>query len=80
MVQTFDTGEDEISAVSSWISARVADGVSPGEIGVFVRSENEFDRAETAIVQSGNQWAKLTEVTYLPMSEWSDADWGTCFV
>ena len=61
MVQTFDTGEDENSAVSSWISARIADGVSPGEIGVFVRSENEFDRAESAVIQSGNQWAKLTD-------------------
>ena len=60
-VQTFDTGEDETSAVSSWISSRVADGVSPGEIGVFVRSENEFDRAESAVNQSVNQWAKLTD-------------------
>ena len=35
--------------------------VSPGEIGVFVRSENEFDRAESAVIRSGNQWAKLTD-------------------
>ena len=61
MVQTFDAEEGEISAVSSWISARIADGVSPGEIGVFVRSENEFDRAESAVIRSGNQWAKLTD-------------------
>ena len=34
MVQVFQSQEDEISAASSWISARITDGVAPGEIGV----------------------------------------------
>ncbi len=59
VVQTFEPEEDEISAVSSWISARIADGVSPGEIGVFVRSAGEFNRAESAVNQSSNHWAQL---------------------
>ena len=59
VVQTFESEEDEISAVSSWINARIEDGVSPGEMGVFVRSAGEFTRAESAVNQSGNHWAQL---------------------
>ncbi len=62
MVQAFDSNEEEISAVASWISARIVGGVSPGEICLFVRSEAEFDRAESVVERSGNQWATLTEV------------------
>lgn len=62
MVEAFESNEDEISAVSSWISARIADGVSPGEIGLIVRTEYEFGRAESAVGRSGNQWATLAEV------------------
>jgi superfamily I DNA/RNA helicase len=42
VVQSFDSEDEEISAVSSWIKARIADGVSPDEIGLFVRTEDEF--------------------------------------
>ena len=45
----------EITEVSNWLKARAAEGFQPREIGVFVRSENEFDRAEEAIRE-----AKLT--------------------
>ena len=61
MVQVFESNEEEISAVSSWISARITDGLSPGEVCLFVRSEYEFDRAELAVIRSGNRWAKLTD-------------------
>jgi superfamily I DNA/RNA helicase len=61
-IQTFGSKEEEISGVSSWIKARIADGVSPGEIGVFVRSESEIDRAASAVDQSGNPYADLTDV------------------
>ena len=44
-----DTPEDEIKAVAQWLSARSNDGLMPHEIGVFVRSESELDRAIQAV-------------------------------
>jgi superfamily I DNA/RNA helicase len=41
--------EDEIQAVSKWLAARCGDGVVPHEIGVFVRSQAELDRARAAL-------------------------------
>lgn len=48
-ILTFDTPEDEIEAVAEWLLARVKEGVNLHEIGVFVRSANELDRAKAAI-------------------------------
>jgi superfamily I DNA/RNA helicase len=48
-IDTFDTPESEIKAVSQWLRARLNDGIAPEEIGVFVRSESELPRAKRAI-------------------------------
>lgn len=40
---------DEQVAVSDWLQARRAEGIEPHEIGVFVRSEAEIDRATGAL-------------------------------
>ncbi|MFN3259901.1 MAG: 3'-5' exonuclease [Pikeienuella sp.] len=45
---------DERSAVGAWLRARVADGVSPGEIAVIVRSDAERPRAEAAKAEGGS--------------------------
>lgn len=41
--------EGERKAVSQWLSDRHGEGVLPHEMGVFVRSEEELDRARGAV-------------------------------
>ena len=48
-VMVLDTPEDEIQAVSEWLTARLKDGLLPHEFGVLVRSPAELDRASTAV-------------------------------
>jgi hypothetical protein len=46
-----DTQENEIRTVGEWMAARRKEGVAGHEIGVFVRSESELDRACKAAVE-----------------------------
>ncbi|MET0005612.1 MAG: 3'-5' exonuclease [Candidatus Thiodiazotropha sp.] len=48
-IQVLDSIEDERNAVSQWLSDRSSEGVLPHEMGVFVRSEKELDRAQGAV-------------------------------
>ena len=48
-VAVLDTVEEEAVTIAEWIEARRREGVPPEEIGVFVRSEAELDRAVAAI-------------------------------
>ena len=57
----FDTQEEEIESVRKWISGRTNEGVLPHEIGVFVRSVNELDRARKAIETTGHPFKILDE-------------------
>jgi hypothetical protein len=56
-----DTAEDEIKAVSQWLTARTKEGVVPDEIGVFVRSAVELDRARTTMKSAGLPFKVLDE-------------------
>lgn len=60
-VQVFDDEKAEISAVADWLKQVVERGVKPHEIGVFVRSENEIKRADTAIELAGLETNRLDE-------------------
>ena len=40
--------EAEITHVAGWLSARIADGIEPGEIGVFARTEEAAERGARA--------------------------------
>jgi hypothetical protein len=53
LVQAFKTIDEEASAIGAWITARIKEGVRPEEIGVFVRSEAELDRARAAARAAG---------------------------
>lgn len=53
-VREFETASLEIEGVGAWIKAQADAGLAPHEIGVFVRSETELDRAEQAL-----QFARL---------------------
>ncbi len=60
LVKTFDSAEAEARAVGGWIAARLKEGLRPEEIGVFVRSEAEMDRARAAVKFAGAGAAELT--------------------
>lgn len=53
MVTLFSSESEEAAAIAEWIGSRVADGVLPGEIGVFVRSSAQTARAREAVAGAG---------------------------
>lgn len=53
VIRSFKTVEEEAQAVGAWIEERVAAGLLPHELGVFVRSEAEIPRALSAVSLSG---------------------------
>jgi hypothetical protein len=44
-----DTTFEEMQAVGGWLAARACEGVAPHEMGVFVRSTAQMDRARAAV-------------------------------
>lgn len=53
VIRSFDSTDSESEAVGLWLRPLSVSGVLPHEIGVFVRSEDEFPRALAAIAVSG---------------------------
>ncbi|WP_175867955.1 UvrD-helicase domain-containing protein [Burkholderia diffusa] len=53
VIRSFDGPDLESQAVGQWLKESGTGGVLPHEIGVFVRSEEEFPRARAAIEASG---------------------------
>ncbi len=51
----------EITAVSTWIKEQLSSGLLPHEIGVFVRSNEQIDRAEYAVKDAGLNYKILDE-------------------
>lgn len=45
--------EDEVETVGGWLAERREEGVVPGSVGVFVRSEGQIERARRAVAASG---------------------------
>jgi superfamily I DNA/RNA helicase len=45
---SFNTENEEINAVGNWIAKKLTAGVLPHEVGVFVRSDAQLDRAQAA--------------------------------
>ena len=48
-IMVLDTPKEEIKAVSQWLAEGSNEGIVPHEIGVFVRSAAELDRARAAV-------------------------------
>lgn len=48
-----ESPEEEIEAVGLWIKDRVAKGTAAHEIGIFVRSDGQLDRARAAVQKTG---------------------------
>jgi superfamily I DNA/RNA helicase/mRNA-degrading endonuclease RelE of RelBE toxin-antitoxin system len=61
MVKTFPDEESEIESVGAWLSELSKKGFAQHEIGVFVRSEKQLDKARAAISKSGLTAALLDD-------------------
>lgn len=55
------TVEEEIQSVADWLKKRSGEGLMPHEFGVFVRSENELERAEDAVAAADLPYVVLDE-------------------
>ena len=56
-----DSQEDEVQAVNKWLSDCKSEGMRPHEIGVFVRSAGQLDRAVAAAKDAGLPFKILDE-------------------
>ena len=61
-IETFGSHEDEIEHVADWLRDLFSKGIAPDEVGVFVRSEKEIDRAQQAIAKSGASSSDLNHL------------------
>ncbi|MEX2673451.1 MAG: UvrD-helicase domain-containing protein [Phycisphaeraceae bacterium] len=59
VVEVLDSEEAEISAVAAWLKARLDEGLQPDEIGVFVRSADQLNRAHRAVRGAGSEVTEL---------------------
>jgi mRNA-degrading endonuclease RelE of RelBE toxin-antitoxin system len=60
-IRVGDTREAEIETVSQWLLLLKNEGIKPHEIGVFVRSTRELDRASAAARRAGFDFKILDE-------------------
>jgi superfamily I DNA/RNA helicase len=60
-IRVFANEDEEIQAVADWLSERINDGVFPHEIGLFVRSHAQLDRAKGAVKKAGVPFKILDE-------------------
>jgi len=60
-IQVLNSPEHEIDAIAEWLAERGDEGVVPHEIGIFVRSDAELDRAIAAVKQAGLAHVLLDE-------------------
>jgi mRNA-degrading endonuclease RelE of RelBE toxin-antitoxin system len=60
-IQVLQTPEDESQTVGTWLADRANEGVMPHEMGVFVRSPAELDRARAAVEHGGLPFTVLDE-------------------
>ena len=62
-IEIFESQEEEINAVSQWLTSQIMEGMEPQEIGVFVRSIKEIGRGQIAIGAAGLSFKLLDEKT-----------------
>ncbi|HMB56421.1 MAG TPA: UvrD-helicase domain-containing protein, partial [Arenimonas sp.] len=61
VISIFADVKAEAAAVSEWMKARLAEGILPEEIGIFVRSSDELSRAQDACLASGVKFQVLDD-------------------
>lgn len=60
-IMVLDNTDIEIKTVSSWLADRICENVKPHEIGVFVRSASELERARNAVSEAGLEYKVLDD-------------------
>lgn len=60
-IRILPSPEEEIQIVGEWLSHLTKEGVKPSEIGVFVRSPAQLDRARKAVEQAGLRYKVLDQ-------------------
>jgi mRNA-degrading endonuclease RelE of RelBE toxin-antitoxin system len=60
-IMALDNPKDEVEEVGKWLMDLKREGVAPHEIGVFVRSETQLDRAREAVEKAGIPFKVLDE-------------------
>ena len=60
-IHLFETEKEEIKAVGTWLQERREEGMGAREIGIFVRSAKELDRAREAVRDAGYPFQVLDE-------------------
>ena len=60
-MRLFETQDEEKNAVAQWLRHRGEEGVSTREMGVFVRSATQLDRACKAVTEAGLRYQVLGE-------------------
>ena len=53
VVRVMPSAADESAVIGAWLVARMAEGVAPSDIGVFVRSSAQVSRARDAVSSAG---------------------------
>jgi superfamily I DNA/RNA helicase len=61
VIRTFADEAEEISAVTAWIVERLAEGVAPHELGLFVRSDAQLSRSKAAVEAAAVPFKVLDE-------------------
>jgi superfamily I DNA/RNA helicase len=61
LLRVLDSAEEESAVVGRWLAERAAEGVTPGEMSVFVRSSLELPRARAAVEAAGLPVALLDD-------------------
>jgi hypothetical protein len=60
-IQTHKTQDEEIEAVGHWVAGHAKAGIMPHELGVFVRSAEQLDRAQAAAKAAGVAFKTLDD-------------------
>jgi hypothetical protein len=61
VVKGFTSEAAEVAAVGDWLNARVGEGIPPQEIAIFVRSEEQLDRAREVAHRAGLRYVVLDD-------------------
>ena len=61
VIEVRETVEEEAETVGEWLKARIAEGILPHEMAVFVRSSAQLERAQSAVQGVGLAFKVLDE-------------------
>ena len=65
----FDTAAEESEHLGNWLTERISIGLSPEEVAIFVRSEDEVSRATAAVDAAGMEHQTIEEAADSPSSK-----------